>query len=122
MWIEEDYHRRSAGQSKWSFLQLSRYAMDAITSFSTVPLAISSMLGILLCIVSIFGIIVTVIRQLVWGKSAYGWSSLVCIILLIAGVQLFCIGVLGHYLGKVYTEVKQRPTYIIQEQSDENKE
>lgn len=122
MWIEEDYCERAAGTSKWSFRKLCLYAIDAITSFSTVPLAISSLLGVLLFFLSIVGIAITIIRQLIWGGSAYGWSSLVCIILLISGIQLFCMGILGQYLAKTYTEVKNRPAYIIREKSDDKKE
>lgn len=114
-WLETDHAARSGGRSKWSFLKLCAYALDGIIAFSAAPLAIASILGVALCGVSFVGILVVIIRQLVWGGSAYGWPSLVCIILLIAGIQLFCIGILGQYISKVYLEVKDRPIYILRE-------
>jgi glycosyltransferase involved in cell wall biosynthesis len=114
-WLEYENIERAAGETKWSFWKLLIYSVDGIAAFSTVPLSISSVAGMLFFIISIIGIAVTIIRQLVWGYSAYGWSSLVCIILLIAGVQLFCIGILGHYLAKTYMESKHRPIYIVKQ-------
>lgn len=122
IWIDENYSERAAGQTKWSFRKLCLYAIDAITGFSTVPLAVASFIGLFLFFLSIVGIAITIIRQLIWGGSAYGWSSLVCIILLISGIQLFCMGILGQYLAKTFTEVKNRPAYIIREQSNDKKE
>lgn len=114
-WIESVNAKRAKGESKWSFLDLSVYAVDAVISFSTKPLALSSVLGLFLCATSFLFIVIIIIRQLVWGQSAYGWSSLVCIVLLLSGIQLFCIGVLGQYLAKLFSEVKRRPLYIIKE-------
>ena len=115
-WVETENVRRSAGESKWSFFKLLLYALDGIIAFSTAPLAIASVLGLILCAVSFFAIIFVIVRQLLWGGSAFGWPSLVCIILFLAGVQLFCIGILGQYLAKTYLEVKKRPIYILREQ------
>ena len=92
------------------------YALDGIIAFSTAPLAIASVLGLILCVVSFLAIVFVIVRQLVWGGSAFGWPSLVCIILFLAGIQLFCIGILGQYLAKTYLEVKKRPIYILREQ------
>ena len=114
-WVETENIERSAGESKWSFFKLLVYALDGIIAFSTAPLAIASVLGLLLCAVSFFAILFVIVRQLLWGGSAFGWPSLVCIILLLAGVQLFCIGILGQYLAKTYLEVKKRPIYILRE-------
>ncbi len=115
-WVETVNVERSAGESKWSFFKLLLYALDGITAFSTAPLAVASVLGLVLCAVSFFAIVFVIVRQLVWGGSAFGWPSLVCIILFIAGIQLFCMGILGQYLAKTYLEVKRRPIYILREQ------
>lgn len=115
-WVEMENAERSGGESKWSFFKLLVYALDGIIAFSTAPLAIASVLGLILCAVSFLAIVFVIIRQLVWGGSAFGWPSLVCIILFLAGIQLFCIGILGQYLAKTYLEVKKRPIYILREQ------
>ena len=114
-WIETENVERSGGQTKWSFFKLFLYAIDGIIAFSTAPLAIASVLGLLFCVISFLAIIFVIVRQLIWGGSAFGWPSLVCIILFLTGIQLFCIGILGQYLSKVYLEVKKRPIYILRE-------
>ena len=114
-WVETENVRRCAGESKWSFFRLLVYALDGVVAFSTAPLAIASVLGLALCAASFFAIVFVVVRQLVWGGSAFGWPSLVCIILFLAGIQLFCVGIVGQYLAKVYLEVKGRPLYIVRE-------
>ena len=119
-WIETENVERSGGQTKWSFFKLFLYAIDGIIAFSTAPLAIASILGLLFCVISFLAIIFVIVRQLIWGGSAFGWPSLVCIILFVTGIQLFCIGILGQYLSKVYLEVKQRPIYILREQGGGN--
>ena len=119
-WVETVNVERSGGESKWSFFKLLIYALDGIIAFSTAPLAIASVLGLVLCAVSFFAILFVIVRQLVWGGSAFGWPSLVCIILLIAGIQLFCMGILGQYLAKTYLEVKGRPIYILREQGGDH--
>lgn len=115
MWMETENVGRFAGESKWSFFKLLLYALNGIVAFSTVPLAIASVLGLALCVVAFFAIIFVIVRQLVWGGSAFGWPSLVCIILLLSGIQLFCIGIVGQYLAKTYLEVKGRPLYLLRE-------
>ena len=114
-WLETENIERTRGQSKWSFLKLWVYAMDGIMAFSTAPLAIASVLGLLLCVIAFLAIVFVIVRQLIWGGSAFGWPSLVCILLFVSGIQLFCIGILGQYLSKTYLEVKRRPIYIIRE-------
>ncbi len=116
-WIETANLPRVAGESKWSFFRLLLYALDGIAAFSTAPLAIASVLGLILCGVSGLAIVFIIVRELIWRGSAYGWASLVCIILLIAGIQLFCMGILGQYLSKTYLETKKRPLYVLREQS-----
>ena len=119
-WVETVNVERSAGESKWSFFKLLVYALDGIIAFSTAPLAIASVLGLVLCAASFFAILFVIVRQLVWGGSAFGWPSLVCIILFIAGIQLFCMGILGQYLAKTYLEVKKRPIYILREEGGDH--
>ena len=114
-WFETEIVQRSAGKTKWSFFKLLVYALDGVIAFSTVPLAISSILGLLFCVISFLAIIFVIVRQLVWGGSAFGWPSLVCIILFLTGIQLFCIGILGQYIAKIHMEVKDRPIYIVRE-------
>lgn len=114
-WVETENVERAAGESKWSFFKLLLYALDGIIAFSTAPLAIASVLGLVFCVVAFFAIIFVIVRQLLWGGSAFGWPSLVCIILFLAGIQLFCIGIVGQYLAKTYLEVKGRPIYLLRE-------
>ena len=121
-WVETENVKRSAGESKWSFFKLLIYALDGIIAFSTAPLAIASVLGLVFCVVAFFAIIFVIVRQLIWGGSAFGWPSMVCIILFLAGIQLFCIGILGQYLAKTYLEVKKRPIYILREEGEHHDE
>ena len=114
-WVETVNVERSAGESKWSFFKLLVYALDGITAFSTAPLAIASVLGLVFCLIAFFAILFVVVRQLLWGGSAFGWPSLVCIILFLAGIQLFCVGIVGQYLAKTYLEVKGRPIYLLRD-------
>ena len=115
-WIEFENIERMKGETKWSFWKLFLYALDGIVAFSTAPLAISSLIGVLFCLLAFFFIIFTIVRAAVFGDPTSGWPSLVCIILLVSGVQLFCIGILGQYLSKTYLEVKGRPLYIVKEE------
>lgn len=119
-WMETENVERSGGKSKWSFFKLCVYALNGIIAFSTAPLAVASVLGLLFCVISFLAIIFVIVRQLVWGGSAFGWPSLVCIILFVTGIQLFCIGILGQYLSKVYLEVKKRPIYLLRETGGQN--
>lgn len=114
-WIEFENVERIAGETKWSFWKLFIYAVDGIVAFSTAPLAIASVLGMLMLFVAFFFIIFIVVRTLMFGDPVAGWPSLVCIITLIGGIQIFCVGILGQYLSKVYLETKNRPIYIVKE-------
>ena len=114
-WITYKVPKRVAGSSKWSFFKLFVYAIDAIVGFSTVPLTISIVVGVLFCFISIVAIIFIVVRTLIFGDPVAGWPSLVCIMFFLSGIQLFCTGISGAYLSKTYTEVKKRPIYIIKE-------
>ena len=117
-WIEYKNIQRVAGQTKWSFWKLMKYALQAITAFSTTPLIISSIIGLLFCVVSFLLIIAIIFKTLILGDPTSGWPSLVCIIFMVSGIQLFSLGIIGQYLSKTYLEVKQRPIYIIKEKSE----
>ena len=114
-WVEYENVERQHGQTKWSFWKLFAYAMDGIVAFSTAPLKIASVTGSLFCLVSFVMILVTIIRKLAFGDPTSGWPSLVCIIFLVSGIQMLCLGAVGQYLEKTYLEVKKRPLYIVKE-------
>lgn len=115
-WLEYENIERKKGETKWSFWKLFLYSIDGITAFSTVPLAIASFMGLLFCICAFFMIGFTIVRKLLFGDPTSGWPSLVCIILLCSGIQLFCLGIVGQYLSKTYMEVKRRPIYFVKEE------
>lgn len=120
-WLEYENTERVAGETKWSFWKLFLYSLDGITAFSTAPLAVASIMGFLMCFAAFIMIIAIVTKTLIWGDPVAGYPSLVCIILLVAGVQTFCIGILGQYLSKTYLETKRRPKFIIKETNEVNK-
>lgn len=121
-WLEFENVERVAGETKWSFWKLLKYSMDGITNFSNVPLMISSYMGMLLTFFSFLAILFIIVRKLIFDDPVSGWPSLVCIITLIGGIQLFCMGIMGQYLSKTYMEVKRRPHYIIRETNSEDAE
>ena len=114
-WLEYENIERVAGETKWSFWKLFIYAIEGITAFSTVPLVISAVLGIIFCFISFIMVIVIIIKTLTIGDPVSGWPSLVCIILFVSGLQLLFMGVIGQYLSKTYLETKKRPIYIVKE-------
>ncbi len=114
-WIEYENVERVAGKTKWSFWKLFKYSLEGITAFSVEPLQIASIFGVFFSFIALIMIIVIIIRTLVFGDPTSGWPSLVCIIMLIGGIQLLCIGILGQYLAKTYLETKHRPIYISKE-------
>jgi len=114
-WLEYENIERVAGETKWSFWKLFIYALEGIIAFSTAPLAISSITGILFCFIAFIMIIFIIIKTLIYGDPTSGWPSLVCIIFLVSGVQLFCLGIIGQYLSKTYLETKKRPIYIVKD-------
>lgn len=120
-WIEFENVERIAGETKWSFWKLFRYSIEGIVAFSTVPLALAAVLGVIMCILGAIAIIFIVVRQLAFGNAVAGWASLACIILFLGGVQLLCLGILGSYMSKTYLEVKNRPIYICGETNIEKK-
>lgn len=112
-WLSYENVERAAGETKWSFWKLFKYATDGMVNFSQAPLMISAWVGFFFVLVSLLAIVFVFVRKLVYGGSVEGWASLVCIMLFIAGVQLFCMGVMGSYLAKIYQESKHRPHYIV---------
>ena len=114
-WIEYENVERVAGESNWSFWKLFVYAIEAIVGFSTLPLAISSIIGIMFFFISLILIIFIITKTLIFGDPTSGWPSLACIIFFVSGIQLFSIGIIGQYLSKTYLEVKNRPIYIVKE-------
>ncbi len=114
-WLEYENIERVAGETKWSFWKLFIYALEGIIAFSTTPLAISSIAGIIFCLIAFILIIFIIIKTIVYGDPTSGWPSLVCIIFFVSGIQLFCLGIMGQYLSKTYLETKKRPIYIIKE-------
>ena len=114
-WIEYENIKRVAGETKWSFWKLTKYALEAITAFSTAPLTFASLIGLLFCIVSFLLIIAIIFKTLILGDPTSGWPSLVCIIFMVSGIQLFSLGIIGQYLSKTYLEIKKRPVYIIKD-------
>lgn len=115
-WLEYENVERRKGETKWSFWKLFLYSLEGIIAFSTVPLTIASVAGVLFCLVAFIIIIVTIVRKLLFGDPTSGWPSLVCIIMMVSGVQLFCLGIVGQYLSKTYMEVKRRPIYLVREE------
>ena len=121
-WLEYVNVERVAGETKWSFWKLFRYSLEGIVAFSTAPLALASLMGIAFCALAFVMILFIIARTLLFGDPTSGWPSLVCIIFLCSGVQLFCMGVLGQYLAKTYMEVKHRPVYIVRETEQDEAE
>ncbi len=114
-WIAYENVERVAGKTKWSFWRLFLYSLEGIVAFSTVPLAIASLFGLLFCLIAFVMILIIVLKTLIWGDPVTGWPSLACIIFFVGGIQLFCLGIVGQYLSKMYLETKKRPIYIAKE-------
>jgi glucosyltransferase len=114
-WFDYENVERVAGQTKWNFWSLFRYSIEGIVGFSTTPLVLAALFGVLFCLLAFIGIIFIIVRTLIFGDPTSGWPSMVCILLLCSGVQLLCTGIVGEYLSKTYLEVKHRPIYIVRE-------
>lgn len=114
-WLEFKTGERVAGTSKFNFWKLFKYALEGIISFSTTPLILSAIVGIILCLIAFIAVIVIIVKTLAFGDPVSGWPSLACIVIFTSGLQLFFLGVIGMYLSKTYLEVKKRPIYIVKE-------
>ena len=119
-WLPYENVARVAGETKWSFWQLLLYSIQGIVGFSTVPLALASVLGLVLCLLSLLMVVYIIIKTLLFGDPVGGWPSLACMVMFMGGIQLFCMGILGQYLAKTYLETKRRPIYILAETDEEN--
>ena len=119
-WLPYENRERVAGETKWSFWSLFKYAIDGIINFSEAPLSIASWFGMIMTAFSFIFLLFIIARRLIFGDPVVGWASTVCIIVFIGGIQLFCMGIMGQYIAKNYLESKQRPHYIIAESNKEN--
>lgn len=120
-WLEFQNVERSAGETKWSVRKLFLYSLEGITGFSVAPLSLASVVGVCFCLLAFIMILFIIVRTLIWGDPVSGWPSLVCIIFLVSGIQLFCTGIVGQYLSKTYLETKHRPIFILKDSSEEEK-
>ena len=114
-WFEYQNVERIAGKTKWNFWGLFKYSIEGIVGFSTTPLVFAALMGVIFFLAALVGIAFVAVRALLFGDPTSGWPSLMCVILLCSGVQLFCVGIVGEYLAKAYLEVKHRPIYIERE-------
>lgn len=114
-WIEYENVERRAGKTKWSFWKLFLYSVDGILAYTTLPLALVSVMGIILCLIAFIALCFVVIRALIFGDPVAGWPSMISIIIFLGGIQLFCLGLIGLYISKIYLETKKRPLYIVRE-------
>lgn len=121
-WIEYETPERVAGTSKFSFWKLFKYALEGILAFSTAPLVIAAIIGLIFCLIAFVLVVVIIIKTLAFGDPVSGWPSLACMIMFVSGVQLFFLGVFGMYMSKLYLEVKKRPIYITSETEKDVKE
>lgn len=112
-WIEFKHVDRAAGETHWSFWKLFVYALEGICAFSTVPLVIAAVLGLLFCFVAFVMIVVIIVKTLAFSDPVSGWPSMICVVLMVGGLQMLALGVIGQYLAKTYLETKQRPVYIV---------
>lgn len=117
-WLAYENIERVAGETKWSFWKLFLYSLEGIVAFSTTPLMIASVVGVLFCAIAFLMLLVIFVRAMIFGDPVAGWPSMVCIITFLGGIQLFCIGIIGLYLAKTYLEVKKRPIYLIREENE----
>jgi len=113
---------RESGESKWNFAKLFKYAIEGIVSFTTFPLTLSAYLGFFSSLISIIYLVVVVIQKLAFGISVPGYATIVVLVLFLGGIQLFCLGLLGEYISKIYVQVKNRPVYILKNHLGAEKE
>lgn len=119
-WLPYENVERVAGKTKWSFWQLVKYSINGIVNFSQVPLSIASWFGIIMTLVSFVALIFIVARRLIFGDPVAGWASMICAVILVGGIQLFCLGIMGQYIAKTYMESKKRPHYIVAETNNQD--
>ena len=120
-WLPFENQERVAGETKWSFWGLFVYAVQGIVGFSTAPLVLVALLGVLLCLGALLIVVYIIVKTLLFGDPVGGWPSMACMVMFMGGVQLFCMGILGEYLAKTYLEVKRRPIYVLSETDEDEK-
>lgn len=118
-WLPYQNVERAAGKTKWNFWKLLKYSVNGIVNFSNVPLNIASWFGIIMTALSFLALLFIIVRQLIFGDPVAGWASTICTIIFVGGIQLFCIGIMGQYIAKIYMESKKRPHYIIAQTNKE---
>lgn len=114
-----DRGNRVAGKSNWNFWSLFNLAIEGITSFTTAPLRFSTILGFVIAMFAFVLLLFYMLKTLVFGDSIQGFTTLVCVILFLGGVQLLAIGILGEYIGRIFNESKRRPTYLVSEYNEQ---
>lgn len=114
-WLEYENIERVAGETKWSFFSLLKYSIEGIVAFTTAPLMLSAVIGFFVCVIAAIAVLFIFVRKLLYGDPVDGWASLMCVITFLGGIQLFCLGIFGTYLSKMYLEIKKRPVYIVAE-------
>ncbi|MDD7208533.1 MAG: glycosyltransferase family 2 protein [Lachnospiraceae bacterium] len=119
-WLPYENVERVAGETKWSFWKLFKYSLEGIVNFSQMPLTLASWMGIIFTAISFIMLLFVVVRKIVFGDPVAGWASLVCIVVFLGGIQLFCLGIMGQYQAKTYLETKKRPHFIISETNEED--
>lgn len=117
-WLPYENVQRVAGETKWSFWKLFLYSIEGIVAFSTVPLAVASVFGLITCLCAALALCFVLGRTLLFGDPVSGWPSMMCVMLFLGGIQLLSVGIIGQYLAKTYLETKHRPIYILQESND----
>lgn len=119
-WMPYENVERIAGETKWSFWKLFKYAINGIINFSQVPLDLASWFGIGMTFLSFISLLIIIVRRICFEEPVVGWASLICVMIFIGGIQLFCIGIMGQYIAKTYMETKKRPHFIISESNRED--
>ncbi len=119
-WLAYENVERVAGETKWSFWKLFKYAIDGIINFSQAPISIASWFGIFMTLCSFIALLIVIVRQLIFGDPVAGWASTICVIIFIGGIQLFCLGIIGQYIAKTYMETKHRPHFIVSDTNSED--
>lgn len=119
-WISYENTERVAGKTKWSFWSLFKYAVNGIIDFSEAPLSVASWFGMVMTVIAFLFLVFIIVRRIVFGDPVAGWASTICVIIFIGGIQLFCLGVMGQYIAKNYSESKHRPHFIVSETNKEN--
>ena len=117
-YIEIENIKREKGTSKWSFKKLFSYAIEGFVSFTTAPLKISTILGVLISFFSFICAVAIILQTVIYGKDVPGYASIITAVLFMGGIQLLTIGILSEYISKIYLEIKDRPKYIIKEKID----